>query len=298
MRVFVTGASGFVGSAVVQELIKAGHQVLGTVRSDEGAEKVQALGAEVYRGDIYDLESMKRGAAACDAVIHTAFDHDFSKFKQNCETDRAVITAMAGALKGTSKPMVITSGVGALRGFNRIVTEDDMPLSASDVSPRMASEEAARAAREQSADVYIMRLPPTVHGHGDHGFVPMLIDMAKQKGMSAYIEQGQNRWPAVHRFDAAALYRLIVEQKPALKIFHAVQEEGIAFKEIATKIGEGLNVPVVSKTKDEVGAHFTWFEHFAVMDCLASSAKSRAATGWQPKQIGLLEDMKTGGYFG
>lgn len=297
MRVFVTGASGFVGSATVKELLSAGHQVLGMVRSDRAAEQLHAQGAEAHRGDIYDLESVKSGAALCDAVIHTAFNHDFSKFKENCETDRQVIGALASVLKGTSKPLVITSGIGLLSGFGRIVTENDVPKAGSEVVPRVASEEAARAAVELGVDAYILRLPPTVHGRGDHGFVPIVIGMAKERGVSAYIGEGLNQWPAVHRFDAAVLYRLIIEKRPARKVFHAVAEEGIAFRDIANTIGEGLHLPVASKSGDDAAAHFTWFSYFAAIDCQASGVKSREATGWQPKQIGLLDDLKTGGYF-
>lgn len=297
MRVFVTGASGFVGSAIVKELVSAGHQVLGMVRSEEAAEKLTASGAEAHLGDLYDLDSIKEGAAGCDAVIHTAFNHDFSKFKDNCETDRQVIGALASVLAGTSRPLVITSGIGALRGFDRMVTEDDVPASGSDVSPRMASEEAAHAARAMGVDAYIMRLPPTVHGRGDHGFVPMLIGIAKEKGAAAYAGEGQNRWPAVHRFDAAVLYRLIIEQQPALKVHHAIAEEGILFKDIAAEIGKGLDVPVAGKTGDEAAAYFGFLNHFAGLDCLASAAKTKAATGWQPKHTGLIADMKAD-YFG
>lgn len=297
MRVFVTGASGFVGSAIVKELLAAGHQVLGMVRSDSAAEKLRATGAEAHFGDLYELESIKSGAAACDAVIHTAFNHDFSKFKENCETDRQVIGALASVLAGTGKPLVITSGVGLLGGADRIVTEDDVPKTGSGAIPRYASEEAAHAAKALGVDAYIMRLPPTVHGEGDHGFVPMVINMAKSKGVSAYIGEGSNRWPAVHRFDAAVLYRLIIEQKPALKVFHAVAEEGIAFHEIATAIGGGLHLPTQSKPADEAAAHFEWFTHFAGLSCPASAAKTIAATGWQPKHTDLLPDLKAGGYF-
>lgn len=298
MRVFVTGASGFVGSAIVKELLSAGHSVLGMVRSDSAAETLKATGAEVHRGDIYDLESIKSGAVVCDAVIHTAFNHDFSKFKDNCETDRQVIGALASALAGTNKPLVVTSGIGLLNGFGRPVTEDDVPKIGSDVIPRVASEEAAQAAMQLGVNTYIMRLPPTVHGEDDHGFVPMVIGMAKEKGVSAYIGEGSNHWPAVHRFDAAVLYRLIIEQRPALKVVHAVAEQGIAFRDIATAIGDGLQVPVVSKSAEEAAAHFTWFTHFASLDCVSTGDKSRAATGWQPKQAGLIPDLKAGNYFG
>lgn len=297
MRIFVTGASGFVGSAVVQELLTAGHQVLGMVRSDEGAAKVAATGAEVHRGDIYDLESIKSGATACDAVIHTAFNHDFSKFKDNCETDRGVIGALAEVLKGTGKPLVVTSGVGLLAGKGSIVTEDDRPAVTSAVMPRVATEEAVQAAIEAGVNAYILRLPPTTHGRGDHGFVPMLISMAKAHGASAYIGEGGNVWPAVHRLDAAKLYRLIVELQPQQRIYHAVAEQGIPFKDIATAIGKGLNLPTISKTGDEAAAHFTWFQHFAGMGCMASATKTIAATGWQPTCEGLMADLTDGGYF-
>lgn len=292
MRVFVTGASGFVGSAIVEELLAAGHQVLGMVRSDSAAEKLAATGAGVHRGDLYDLESIKSGAAVCDAVIHTAFNHDFSKFKENCETDRLVITAIGSVLEGTGKPLVITSGIGLLAGFDRPVTEDDKPKTGSDIIPRVASEEAARALQTRGVNTYIVRLPPTVHGAGDHGFVPMVIAADREKGVSAYIGGGENRWPAVHRFDAAALYRLIIEKQPELKTFHAVAEEGLPFREIAETIGEGLNIPVEGKTGDAAAGHFGWFVHFAGMDCAASAAKSIEATGWSPKEIGLKEDMR------
>ncbi|PWK69988.1 nucleoside-diphosphate-sugar epimerase [Mucilaginibacter oryzae] len=296
MRVFVTGASGFVGSAIVKELLSAGHQVLGMVRSDAGAEKVAALGAEVHRGDLYDLESIKNGAAVCDAVIHTAFNHDFSKFKDNCETDRQVIEAIASVLEGTDRPLVVTSGIGLFNGIDHKVTEDENPSATSATVPRLASEEAARAAQAKGVNAYILRLPPTTHDAGDHGFVPMIINMAKEKGVSAYINDGANLWPAVHRQDAAVLYRLIIEQKPALRNYHAVAEEGFPFKEIAKAIGEGLHLPVESKTGDDIAAHFGWFSYFAGMGCEASSAKTSEVTGWEPKHIGLMEDLQIGGY--
>lgn len=297
MRVFVTGASGFVGSAVVDELIAAGHQVLGLARSDDGAARVAATGAEVHRGDIYDLDSIKDGVAMCDAVIHTAFNHNFSTFKDNCETDRKVIGAMAEVLAGTGKPLVVTSGAGLLAANGTVVTEDDRPAVTSAVMPRVATEEAVQAAVAAGVNAYILRLPPTTHGRGDHGFVPMLINMARANGVSAYIDAGSNLWPAVHRLDAAKLYRLIVEQQPAQRIYHAIAETGIPFKEIATAIGQGLNVPTVSKTGEDAVAHFTWFLHFAGMGCKALAEKTMATTGWQPTHNGLMEDLAEGGYF-
>ncbi|AEV98841.1 3-beta hydroxysteroid dehydrogenase [Niastella koreensis] len=295
MRVFVTGASGFVGSAVVKELLQAGHQVLGMVRSDSGAEAVKQAGAEPFRGDIYDLDSLKKGASQCDAVIHTAFNHDFTKFKDNCETDRQVIMALGAALAGTNKPLVVTSGVGLLN-YGREVNENDK-APGSDVIPRAASEEAAYAVAEQGVNSYIVRLPPSVHAAGDHGFVPVLIGIAKEKGAAAYIGEGNNQWPAVHRLDAAVLYRLIIEKQPAQKVYHAVGEQGIPFKQITAAIGKALQVPVVSKEGADAEAHFGWFKYFASIGCPASSEQTQATLGWKPVHPGLIEELVPGIYF-
>lgn len=289
MRVFVTGASGFVGSAVVKELLQAGHQVLGLARTDSAAGKIKNAGAEVHRGDINDLESLKEGAAQCDAVIHTAFNHDFSRYKDNCEDDRKVIMAMGSVLAGTGKPFVVTSGIGLMTA-DRLLTEDDVPPS-SDVVARAASEEAANAVAAQGVKTYIVRLPATVHGEGDHGFVPMVIGMAREKGESAYVGKGENCWPAVQRFDAAVMYRMIVEQQPAQKVFHAVAEEGIAFRQIAEAIGQGLRLQTVSKEGKDAEAHFGWFLRFASLSAEASSEQSRKTLGWEPKGALLFEDM-------
>jgi len=296
MRVFVTGASGFVGSAIVRELLQAGHSVLGLVRSDAGAESVANAGAEVYRGDINDQEAIQKATEGCDAVIHTAFNHDFSRFKQNCEDDRKVIEALGDALAGSYRPLVVTSGVGILNLGSRQITENDNPAS-SDITPRAASEEAAHAVAAKGVKPYIVRLPPTTHGQGDHGFVPMIIDIAKQKGESAYVGDGKNRWAAVHRLDAAVMYRLIIEQQPEQLVFHPVAEEGILFRDIATAIGNGLGMPTVSKVGEDVKTHFGWFQHFASIDCLASSEKSRTTLGWAPVQPSLMDDLVPGIYF-
>ena len=293
MRVFVTGATGFVGSAVVQDLLDAGHQVIGLVRSDAGAKSLAATGATVHRGDVQDLDSLKSGAAQADAVIHTAFIHDFSKFKESCEIDRRAITALGETLKGSARPLIVTSGTGLLPS-GRMVTEDDASLP---TYPRVASEQAAEAMRAEGVNVSVMRLPPSVHGDGDHGFVPMLIGMAREKGVSATIGEGRNHWGAVHRSDAARLYRLAIEKSTGLARYHATAEEGVPFKEIATVIGRRLGVPVVSKTPEEAQAHFTWFAHFAAMDSVASSAKTRAMTGWAPKGPGLIADIDRDAYF-
>ena len=291
MRVFVTGASGFVGSAIVKELLSAGHQVLGLVRSEKNSQQLTAEGAEALLGDVNDKNIISQGAAACEAVIHTAFNHDFSKYKANCEADREVIETFGKALTGTGKPLVITSGVGLLN-YNRLVNETDAVPVGSDVIPRAASEEAAAGVAAKGVNVYTVRLPPSVHGAGDHGFVHMVIGIAREKGQSAYIAEGSNQWPAVHRADAAALYRLIVEKQPSQKFFHAVAETGVPFREIAQTIGNGLNLPVISVSGDEIAAHFGWFAHFASINCPSSSQITRQALGWEPHGPGLIEDIQ------
>jgi nucleoside-diphosphate-sugar epimerase len=296
MRVFVTGATGFVGSAVVEELLGAGHQVLGLVRSDASAKALAATGAAVHRGGVEDLDSLRQGAEQADGVIHTAFIHDFSKFKESCEIDRRAIAALGATLEGSDRPLIVTSGTGLL-SLGRRATEDDA-APAGGMNPRIASEESAAAVKARGVNISVMRLPPSVHGDGDHGFVPMLIAMAREKGVSAYIGDGSNVWSAVHRGDAARLYRLAVEKGVGLTRYHAVAEEGIPFKEIATVIGRRLNIPVVSKSPEEAAQHFTWFAHFAAMNSLSSSAKTQQATGWNPTGPGLIADIDRPSYFG
>jgi nucleoside-diphosphate-sugar epimerase len=296
MRIFLTGATGFVGSAIAQELIRSGHQVLGLARSDATAKSLVQRGAEVHRGDLEDLESLRAGALMAQAVIHTAFNHDFSKFQASCETDRRVIEVLGAALEGSKRPLIVTSAIGILpRG--RLATEETGPASGPSAHPRAASEEAAAAVAARGVRVSIVRLPPSVHGEGDHGFVPIVIRVAREKGASVYADEGRNLWPAVHRLDAAHLYKLVLEKGVAGARYHAVAEEGVQFRDIAGVIGRRLNVPVVSKNADEAAKHFGWFAHFAAMDIKASSQQTRRQVGWHPEQAELLVDLDRPNYF-
>ncbi|RZK62319.1 MAG: SDR family oxidoreductase [Hymenobacter sp.] len=288
MKIFVTGASGFVGSAVVQELLKAGHQVRGLARSEESAQAIEAAGAEAFRGSIDDPDSLTRGATDVDGVIHTAYNHNFAEYEQAGQTEAQAIAALGQALVGSGKPLVVTSGLAGLANGN----EDD--TSTFGVRP---SEPAALALVPQGVRATVVRLAASVHDKGDHGFVPYLIQVAREQGKAAYIGEGQNRWPAVHRLDAAHLFRLALEQGEAGARYHGVGDEGIAFRELAEEIGRHLNVPVVSITTEEAPAHFGWMARFAALDLAASSELTQQRLGWQPTHIGLLADMGAH-YFG
>ena len=291
MKVFVTGATGFIGSAIVRELISAGHQVLGMARSDAGAKSLVAAGAQVHRGDLKDLESLRSGAAMSDGVIHTAFVHDFSKFKENCEIDKRAIETLGSALEGSERLMLVTSGM-ATTAQGRLAIEEDAP---SPEFPRL-SEETAEALLKRGVRVSVVRLPQ-VHDTRKQGLVTYLIAAVREKGVSAYAGDGLNRWAAVHVLDAARLYRLALEKQETGARYHAVAQEGVPLRDIAEAIGRGLKVPVVSKSSEEAEAHFGWLGMFVGRDLTGSSVQTRRRMGWRPTGPGLIADLDRAHYF-
>lgn len=290
MRIFLTGATGFIGSVIVSELLQAGHQVLGLTRSDAGAQALAAAGAEAHRGSLEDLDSLRSGAARADGVIHCAFDHDFSNFLANCEKDRRAIEALGEALAGSSRPLVITSGTGmGAAAPGQLATEDHLDLN--HPNPRKVSEQAGAAVAERGVSVSVVRLPQ-VHDTVKQGLITYAVQIAREKGVSPYIGEGRNRWPAAHVTDVARLYRLALEKNEAGSRYHAVAEEGITMRDISEVIGRGLGVPVVSLAPEEAPAHFGWLAMFTSFDMPASSAITREKLGWNPAGPDLIIDLK------
>ncbi|MGF6508049.1 SDR family oxidoreductase [Paraburkholderia sp. 32] len=294
MRIFLTGATGFIGSALVPELIQAGHQVIGMTRSDQGAQALSAAGAEVHRGTLEDTDSLRSGAAKADAVIHLAFDHDFSHFVENCEKDKRAIAALGSALAGSDRPLLITSGTGVgSRDNGQPATED--VFNTSHPNPRIGSELAGNVQLEAGVNVSVMRLPQ-VHNPYRQGLITPLIQIARDKGVCAYVEEGRNRWPAGHLSDVVRLYRLAIEKGERGARYHAVGEEGVSAREIAEALGRGLKLPVVSIARGEAQAYFGWMAMFAALDMPASSAQTQARLGWRPTGPTLLADLNEARY--
>ncbi|MFF1418139.1 SDR family oxidoreductase [Streptomyces sp. NPDC058280] len=300
MRIFVTGASGWIGSAVVPELINAGHQVVGLARSDASATALTAAGAEVVRGTIDDLDVLRDAAAASDGVIHLAFKHDIAftgDFQGAAEADRQAVDTFGDALAGTDRPFVLASGVAGLAP-GRVAAERDMPtIDGSPMSIRSATAQAVLTLASRGVRSSVVRLSPTCHGDGDNGFMATLVAIARAKGVSGYIGDGANHWPAVHRLDAARLFRLAVEKAPAGSVLHGVAEEGVAIRDVAEVIGRHLDVPVTSVAPEAAAEHFTWLSAFLGLDMPASNTLTRELLDWQPTHPGLLEDLDKGHYF-
>ena len=290
MRVFLTGATGFIGSRIVPELINAGHQVLGLTRSDKGAKRLFAAGAEAHRGTLEDPDSLHSGAAQAEGVIHCAFDHDFSNFVANCEKDRRAIAALGSALKGSDRPLIITSGTGVGSAGPGKPADEDI-FDTSHPNPRIGSELAGHALLDQGVNVSVMRLPQ-VHDTVKQGLITPLVEIARQKGLAAYVGEGNNRFPAAHVTDVARLYRLVLEKREKGARYNAVAEEGIPVRQVAEILGRGLNVPVKSISPDEAKEYFGWMAMFAEMDLWASGAKTQARLDWHPTGPGLIADLE------
>ncbi|MGV3611068.1 MAG: SDR family oxidoreductase [Fluviicola sp.] len=286
MKVFVTGASGFVGSEVVRELIRAGHQVIGLARSEGSAKSIRDAGAEVLMGDLEDLNALKKGASEADGIIHTGFIHDFANYANSNEVEKIALNAMGEVLMGTQKPLVVTAGILGLPHINGVVTEEsklEIPLR--------TSEPTALALAEKGVHTSVVRLAPSTHDLGDKGFMPFIIHQARTNGVSAYPGEGKNRWPGVHRKDAAKLFRLAVEKGAKGALYNAVGDQGIELKRLAELIAEKLDVPVKSLSEEETKEHFQWMSHFISFDSPATNLQTQEVLGWKPVEIGLMEDL-------
>lgn len=290
MRVFVTGGSGFVGSAIVEELLGAGHQVLGLARSDAAADTLTRIGAEVHKGDLSDTDRLSEGARKCDGAIHTAYNHDFSQLVANAETDRRAVEALGGAFTGSGRPLVIASAIGLLTP-GRPTTEDDTPDPQAPGIVRAPSEEKALALASEDVRSSIVRLPPVVHDRTKQGLATWMIALARQKGVSAYVQGGLNRWPGVHRLDAAQLFRLALEKGAPGNTYHAIAENGVPLRAIAEAIGRMVNVPAISKTAEEAASHFGILTYFMKADFRASSSKTKETLQWNPTGPGIIADL-------
>jgi nucleoside-diphosphate-sugar epimerase len=288
MRIFVTGATGFIGSALVPELIQAGHQVLGLTRSEEGAERLRKAGAEVLHGNIEDLDSLRTGAAQADGVVHLAFNHDFSQFQKNCEDDRKAVEAIGEVLTGSDRPFLVTSGTAIAANVDGKPSTEESPVTA--WNPRAGSEALVKELTGRGVNTSVVRLAQ-IHDTRKQGLVPYILGVAREKGVSAYIGEGKNSWPAAHVSDTARLYRLAIEKAEPGAIYHAVDEEGVSMIDIAEALGRGLKVPVVSITPEEVDAHFGWLAMFAKLDMPSSSAITREKLNWKPSGPGLIADL-------
>jgi nucleoside-diphosphate-sugar epimerase len=292
MRIFVTGATGFIGSAVVAELISGGHQVVGLARSDSSAQAAADAGADVQRGSLNDLDSLRQAAQTSDGVIHLAFNHDFDDFANVAELDRRAVETLGGALAGSDRPLVVAGGILWLSPGKTLTEDQPAPPDL----PRF-SEKAVLEFTDRGVRAAVVRLPPSVHGEGDHGFVPRLIEVAREKGRSAYVGDGSNRWPAVHRLDAARAFRLAVESAPAGSILQATDDDGVPARAIAETIGKHLDLPVTSVVPEQSYEHFGWIGPLFSVDAPATSVRTRERLGWRPEHAGLLDDLDAGHYF-
>lgn len=295
MKIFMTGASGYVGAAVLGEALASGHEIVALARSDHSAEALGRQGATIVRGNFADEAVLEQSAAAADVVIHTGFDHNFTRFRENCQQDQRVIAALARGIAGSTRPLIVTSAIGILPPGG-LWDETAAPAKGPTASPRALTEQAADQQRGEGSRIHVVRLPPSVHGSGDPNFIATLVRIARERQVSAYPGTGDNYWPAVHRCDAARVFLACAERQPDLPVLHAVGESGVRFEEIARAIGESLNLPVISIDPAKAADHFGSFAHFASMNVQASAHRTRQALAWEPLGATLIEDIRSGAY--